>query len=273
MTIAAALMALALHAPVLSGKGSSCGDSATASGSAFLTEAQCGQSSGDGTDEPSTSSPSSPYSAYKWERLCTAPDTLDENNLAHTCAQSYGCPETLFPATLFGLHGTTWEPLGTACRGAADLADAPPTVTPALVSSAFQKIPLPRLTAVIQPGGKTLVNFDTIFHTDAAPLDRTVTLLGQRVDLAITATGFHWIYGDGSDATTSTPGAAYPSKAIVHRYLRLGTVRPHVDVTWSARWRVNGGAWADVPGTVTTDGPSSDLRVVEATPNLSGIGH
>jgi len=47
-------------------------------------------------------------------------------------------------------------------------------------------------------------------------------------------------------------------------------VQPSVDVTYTARFRVNGGAWRDVPGTVTITGPATGLRVSEATAVLSG---
>lgn len=154
--------------------------------------------------------------------------------------------------------------MGVECRNL-----AAPTVTPALVARAFERIPLPSLRAIAQPATKTLVNFDTIFHVEAEPIDRTLTLLGQRVELAIRPSGFRWDFGDGQRLTSSTPGAAYPSRAITHRYLDADvTVRAEVAVTWTARWRLNGGAWADVPGSVTTVGPPAVLRIVEAVPNL-----
>jgi hypothetical protein len=43
-----------------------------------------------------------------------------------------------------------------------------------------------------------------------------------------------------------------------------------VAVTYSARFRVDGGAWQDVDGTVTIDGPPASLRIAEATAVLSG---
>ncbi|MFL6154983.1 MAG: hypothetical protein ACJ72D_02750, partial [Marmoricola sp.] len=166
-----------------------------------------------------------------------------------------------------------WILLGVNCRSDAT-ATPTPAITPALVAHAFQRLPLPRLDVVVQPDAKTLVNLDTIFHTEASPLGRDVTLLGQRVQLAITPSRFRWVFGDGATLVTDNPGAAYPSRTITHRYLRADvTMVPHVEVSWTARYRVNGGAWADVPGTVLTIGPNTPLRVVEAVPNLSGTGH
>ena len=56
---------------------------------------------------------------------------------------------------------------------------------------------------------------------------------------------------------------------ISHQYTDAQvTVQPRVDTTYSARFRVNGGAWQDVAGTVTIDGAPVELRVVEAQPQL-----
>jgi hypothetical protein len=43
-----------------------------------------------------------------------------------------------------------------------------------------------------------------------------------------------------------------------------------VDTTYSADWRVNGGAWQPVNGTVTIPGAPVALDVVEASPTLVG---
>ena len=45
-------------------------------------------------------------------------------------------------------------------------------------------------------------------------------------------------------------------------------MRPKVDTTYSARFRVDGGPWRDVNGTVTIPGNAVVLRVVEARPTL-----
>lgn len=171
-----------------------------------------------------------------------------------------------------GLREGIWYPLSLRCD--TEPPDAAPTVTPAMVARAFQRIPLPALRALTQPEDKTLINFDTIFRVDAQPLNRTLTLLGQRVELAITPSTFRWVHGDGTTAVTRTPGAAYPAKDVVHRYQQADvTVSHHVEIVWTARWRLNGGAYQDVDGTVTTVGPATPLHVAEAVPALSGDGH
>ncbi|MDQ6686070.1 MAG: hypothetical protein M3Z50_00415 [Actinomycetota bacterium] len=150
----------------------------------------------------------------------------------------------------------------------------PPQVTAGMVATAFRRIPLPALRAHTQPAGKTLIYFDTIFYTDAQPLTRTLTLLGQRVRLQIIPSTFRWVHGDGTMAVTSKPGAPYPAKDILYRYQHAHTtVQHHVEVTWTARFSLNGGALQPVPGTVTTVGPATPLRIAEAAPVLTGTGH
>ena len=68
----------------------------------------------------------------------------------------------------------------------------------------LQTIPLPPSELQVQPAnGRTLVNFETNFFTDTAPFDRTVTLLGQQVDLHIVPSGFGWRFGDGDELATA----------------------------------------------------------------------
>ena len=143
-----------------------------------------------------------------------------------------------------------------------------------MVLTAFQRIGIPTYRSVSQPADKTLVNFDTIFHAQAEPFSASVTLLGQRVDLRIRPSSYQWEFGDGTTMSSETGGAPYPSKQIVHRYAKAHTTVEHrVVITWSATYRVNGGPEQPVPGTVTRVGPTTALRISEATPVLSGEGH
>jgi hypothetical protein len=144
-------------------------------------------------------------------------------------------------------------------------------ISPAFVAQALRFIPLPPTELRIQPpNGRTLVNLDTNFFTETREFDRTVTLLGQRVDLHIVPSRFGWHFGDGESLATSEPGAPYPRLDVTHRYLEKGRVAPSVDTTYTARFRVNGGPWRAVPGSVTIAGPAVDLAVLTATPTLVG---
>jgi hypothetical protein len=179
---------------------------------------------------------------------------------------------------LFGLEsrpGGTWVLIQGICLGstppAGQVEAAPPQVTSAVVLNALRRIGLPALEVQIQPEDKTLVNFDTIFYAEPQTVTRDLTLLGQRVQVQATPSSYAWSFGDGAGMSTGTPGAPYPAKDIVHKYLDAHvTVAPSVAVTYAARFRVNGGAWRDVDGTVTIDGPPGSLRIAEATAVLSG---
>ena len=146
-----------------------------------------------------------------------------------------------------------------------------PVVTAGMVASAFRAVPLPGSVLRVQPPeGETLVNFETNFFTVAGPFRRVVVLLGQRVELDIWPESYLWVFGDGSSRSTRSPGAAYPDLEVTHAYLSKGRVAPRVDTTWRARFRVGGGGWRPVAGSVTVRGEPVGLRVLEAQPNLVG---
>jgi hypothetical protein len=172
--------------------------------------------------------------------------------------------------------GGGWDILGQQCFGKPPTAvqTPKPQVTPAMVLEALRRIGLPALEAHTQPETKTLVNFQTIFYTEPQAFTRTITLVGQQVDVEARPRSFTWHHGDGTTATTTSPGAPYPAKDIVYEYSDAHvTVQTSVDVTYTARFSVEGGAWQSIPETVTITGPAAALRISEATALLSGQYH
>lgn len=215
----------------------------------------------------------SSYSAYQWVEACGSTTTLSVAD----CKPGYlpcAAGQTLWIE--YGLQGNVWQHITSQCRGnGSGKPPVPrPQVTPGLVAQAFARIPLPTYASISQPAGKTLVNFDTIFYAKATSFTRTITLLGQRVELQIAPRSYRWDFGDGTRLTTTVPGAPYPSKQVVHRYEKAHvTVSHRVTVVWGATFRLNGGPAQPVPGTVTKVGPATRIRISEATPVLSGQGH
>ena len=179
------------------------------------------------------------------------------------------------PPTDSGLDSICVQTAITVGADPFDFCDIPPDqapgVTPAMVAAAMARIPLPAAQLQIQPAnGRTLVNFDTNFYTEIQPLDRTITMLGQQIDLHVVPSRFGWRFGDGEALTTDQPGAPYPHLDVTHSYLRKGAVAPSVDTTYTAQFSVNGGPWRDVPGSVTIAGEPVELEVLTATPTLVG---
>jgi hypothetical protein len=216
------------------------------------------------------------FTEYRWVVVCVSPNSPTEAAIETDCNAARVCAQP--NERLYRLWGRaeatdTWVPLSTRCFGAAPTdADTPrPQITPALVLNEIRRIGLPTLRTHTQPEDKTLVNFDTIFYTQPRPFTATVTLLGQQVDITAEPTSYTWHHGDGTSATTRTPGAPYPSQEVTHRYTNAHTtVRPRLDVTYAARFRVNDGTWQTIDETVTITGPETALRITEATPVLSG---
>ncbi|TIC85926.1 hypothetical protein E8D34_12560 [Nocardioides sp. GY 10113] len=158
---------------------------------------------------------------------------------------------------------------GTYCPTDTTVEDAPAELTPGLVLEAFRRLPLPEARLIIEPpDGRTLVNLPTNFYSPDQTLDRTVTLLGRRVDLRIRVATYHWDFGDGTTRETTSPGAPYPALTLTHTYLRAARYRPRLDATYAADYRVDDGPWQPVDGTVTIAGTPTALRALEATPTL-----
>jgi hypothetical protein len=267
-----------LACPASAAVAASCGETADAVGDFIAVVAECtepGSVTGTGASDVSQSEAPA-FVEYRWVSVCRGVLASSPSATETDCRAAQVCP--VAAERLYRLWGRTddppaWLPLGTRCFGETPTAaDTPrPTVTPGLVLNEIRRIGLPTLAAKTQPEGKTLVNFATIFYTEANPFATKVTLLGQNVDIEATPSQYTWHYGDGSSSITTSPGSPYPSKDITYSYSDAHiTVRPRVDVTYTARFRVNGGAWQNIDETVTVTGPEGSLRVSEAAPVLSG---
>ncbi|MEP9382663.1 hypothetical protein [Nocardioides sp. KR10-350] len=153
---------------------------------------------------------------------------------------------------------------------------AQPALTIGRITEAFKRIYLPAAPLKIDPPhGKTLVNLDTVFYTTQKPFTRTIHLLGHRIDFRIRASRYTWHFGDGHWTVTDNPGKPFTTQAahvhdISHKYLSRDTFQPSLDTTYTADFRVDGGAWRDVNGTVTIQGPTQNITAVTATPVLVG---
>jgi hypothetical protein len=163
---------------------------------------------------------------------------------------------------------TAWQVAGAECVSSEIAGN--PDANLLLLRTFRDRVKLLAATVEVQPSsGRTLVNLDTIFYTKNR--SETVTgidVLGRSVDLRLTAVAYRWSFGDGQATTTAGPGRPYPSKDVSHRYSASGVVAPRVDVTYTGRYRIDGGRWIDIAGDATVTGPTVPLTVVEARSEL-----
>jgi len=147
----------------------------------------------------------------------------------------------------------------------------PADVTPAMVASAFRRLPLTPSVLVVQPGrGWVLVNKETVVHADGGPQTLATTILGIDVTIAATPTGYAWDFGDGATLATTDPGRPWPDGTLAHTYQRVGGYRLGLTTTWSATYTLAGDPTVrDVPGTATTTG-AVPLEVRERRAYLVG---
>ncbi|MCA0146186.1 hypothetical protein [Blastococcus sp. LR1] len=160
--------------------------------------------------------------------------------------------------------GTPVGPWITGNRACIDVTALNPPPSPDEVFRFFQTLPLPQLATRQQPPGDALVGLPVIFFTDSPTTQTfTVDIRGFTVTITAGATAFTWHTGDGTDLTTTDPGAPYPDHTVTHDY-RSGTYTASLTTTWGATFSVDGGASVEVPGTTTTEGPPVTFDVLQA---------
>lgn len=217
-------------------------------------------------------------SEYIWLPACpnALPDTPDVYSIS--CAASESCDaagevrQTLWARRVMDARGRAvdepWAVTFTQCRSAAGLGPVPEqrTLTTGLILQAIRRLGVP--ASKVEGPAYTLVNLETTFYTRPQPVERSLTIIGYGVDVEITPTSYRWEWGDGSSETSATPGRPYPSTDITHIYLHdtpRGSTAVSVDVTYSARFRVDGGSWQTIPDALTIPGAPSDVPVKQAT--------
>jgi hypothetical protein len=115
----------------------------------------------------------------------------------------------------------------------------------------------------------TLVNLSTTFYTVPHVEDTTLQIIGYSVDVHLQPVRYTWHWGDGSTETTDRPGRPYPATDVTHTYVHAtdpgADLSLSVDVTYQARYRVDGGQWLSIPDPITVPGPSAGLPVRQAS--------
>lgn len=171
-----------------------------------------------------------------------------------------------------------WTMLGTTCFPEL-VPGAQQALTMAQITAAFHDTRFALATVHIQPEGNlTLVTLPTYFELrwptagfqpDEVDSVDPARMSGYRVDIRPRLESIVYVFGDGAASQrTDSLGGPYPGGDIVHEYAKGGAYRVHADVTYGGQYRVNGGSWVDIPGSVTVPGTPETLQVRTAHARL-----
>ena len=171
--------------------------------------------------------------------------------------------------------GAAWQEIGFTCL-AALVPGANNVLTMQMILNEFHKTKFAKPTASIQPAGlKTLVNLPTYYELNwptrgFEPGEADVTtLVGRRVEIEPVFISASYIYGDGeASGPVKSFGGPYPTGDVIHTYRQKMVAPVQINANYSGRFRVDGGAWIDIPDTVTIEGTPASLTVAEAKARL-----
>jgi hypothetical protein len=151
-----------------------------------------------------------------------------------------------------GFMSIVWLPLDVEASEVTVVVVEGDPVDPATVAAELlDHIPVPAITVGINPevGLVALPSWFWVGGYDGLPITASDTLGGTTVEVEITPTGYRWTFGDGATLESDSLGQRYPAESdIRHTYeqssLSVGGAFPvSVEITFSARYRVDGGSW------------------------------
>ncbi|MCL2594716.1 MAG: hypothetical protein FWD83_04260 [Promicromonosporaceae bacterium] len=148
---------------------------------------------------------------------------------------------------------------------------------------AFATLDVPTPSATLQSGSwpTLLVGLWYPAYTNAAPIVQRATLLGAAVWIRAIPAKFDWDFDDsyspgGSALATTEPGRPWVSGEPLpdsswpgHAWVALGgrgwaEVTVTLRTTWRGQYRVEGGAWIDIPDEIVTVSQAGTFIVAEA---------
>lgn len=130
----------------------------------------------------------------------------------------------------------------------------------------------PEPTSLIaEPGNAGIADMPANFVATASAHTQTGTLFGVPLTVRFTPVGYDYTYGDGTAATTTTPGrsweelgqAQFTPTPTSHVYADRGTYAADVDVRYSAEIDFGLG-WYPIDGELISDGPVQQVQIFEA---------
>jgi hypothetical protein len=151
-----------------------------------------------------------------------------------------------------GYTNIVWLPNTASSSNVAVVVDTSGSVDPvALAADLLDHVPVPEIEIGVNPapGLVALPSWFWIDGYDGGPISATESLAGVTVEVEIKPTSFNWAFGDGAKLQTTSLGRPYPPVSdIRHTYEQSslaagGSFTVTVELTFSARYRVSGGAW------------------------------
>ena len=151
-----------------------------------------------------------------------------------------------------GYINIVWLPNTASSSNVTVLVDTDAAVDPvAVAADLLDQVPVPTIKIGVNPapGLVALPSWFWIEGYDGAPITSSRSLSGVTVEVQITPTSYRWSFGDGAKLETLTLGRPYPATSeIRHTYEQSslavgGKFTDTVDLTFSVRYRVSGGAW------------------------------
>ncbi|MGK9146318.1 hypothetical protein KXS11_01640 [Plantibacter flavus] len=114
-------------------------------------------------------------------------------------------------------------------------------------------------TVATEPADWGLVKLHTNVIASASGHVRSGTLLGAPAEVNFIPIGFAFDYGDGSTGSSAAGGASWASLGVAeftktatsHRYTQPGPKTITAEVEYAAEYRVGGGEWIPVVGTLS----------------------
>jgi hypothetical protein len=173
-----------------------------------------------------------------------------------------------------GFFGVVWVPTDTNPADVKVVVGPPAPIDPVSIASELRDhLPVPDMAISANPGTGlvALPSWFWIDGYDGAPISSSDTLGGVTVDVQIVPQRYTWSFGDGATLETSSPGKPYPAQSDVqHVYEQSslsagGAFAVTVEITFSAQYRVNGGAWQSLDAitrSFSSDYPVQQLQSV-----------
>lgn len=117
----------------------------------------------------------------------------------------------------------------------------------------------------MEPNGWMIVGLDTNFYAEAGTQVHTGTLLGVPAAVRFTPVAYHWTYGDGTAATSTTKGSPWAAQGVQefdetstsHIYSAPGTYVITLSIDFTAEYSISGRGWTAISGRLSV--PANDL--------------